>query len=120
MIPPWVSWMPSWLGFPAEAPDMRADEIHQEDAAEQMAAGEDRNFEFAGRSLPPDEQTLEIAFLHRVDVQMHLGEGACEHEQETGRETVDRQLQRADKIEDASDHLDYPWGNWTDWRNFRK
>ena len=89
---------------PAETFRVRRDQIDEQDCADEMSAGKNRNLETATFRRPPDEQTLEIALLRFVNAEMHLRDCAGEDEDHGRGQTNDRQLQRRDKIDNLAQH----------------
>ena len=90
---------------PAETFHMSGDQIDEQDAADQMTAGKNRDAESASFRRPPDKQALEIALLRFVNPEMHLGERPGEDQRHRRGQTGDRQLQRGKEINESVQHL---------------
>ena len=90
---------------PTETLRVRGDQIDQQDRADEMSAGKNRNLETAAFRRPPDKQALKVTLLRFVNTEMNLRERAGEDEHHRRGEADDRQLQRRDKIDKFAQHL---------------
>ncbi len=85
---------------PAEPPDVGRNEVEQQDPADEMAAGKNRNPEpVAANRRPPHEKALEVLHLDDLNPQFHLCQGPGKYQNHCCREADDRQLHGADRFE---------------------
>ena len=81
-----------------EAVDVRAEEIGQQQAADEVAAREDGQGVVGVLHMPEHGEAPEIFGLHGPDPEVHLVEGGHEHEDERQDEQRHRELERDEEL----------------------
>ena len=92
------------LPRPTKTPNVRRDEIHEQDCADQMAAGKNWDLEAVSFRRPPDQHALEIALLRFPDSEMHLRDRAGKNQDHRRTETNNRKLQRSNQVDEFFQH----------------
>src|SRR3954468_18964516 len=82
---------------PAKTSGVRGNKVDQKYCANEMAAGEDRNFPAWIIRRPPNEKALEIALLRLVNSEVNLGDCAGENQNHGCSQTPDGQFEGGDK-----------------------
>src|SRR6266702_4773481 len=87
----------NFLARPNKAFEMGGDEIDQQHAADQVAAGKNRDFPGCRFRPPINEEAAEELVLRLEQAQLDLGERAPENQYQAKAETDDRQAQRGEE-----------------------
>ena len=77
---------------------VRGDEVDEEQAADEVAAGENRDGDLRAGQAPHHEEAAEIFFLHRPDAEVDLVERGDEHQDEGEQQQDDRELERHEEV----------------------
>jgi hypothetical protein len=76
-----------------------------QDGADEIAGGEDGNMEAGPGWRPIDEKAAKEFVLGLVEAEMHLGDGAPEHNHATQHQAGDRQLERGKELVKVFEHF---------------
>src|SRR6188474_1900431 len=99
---------------------MRSDQVDEQQAADEIAAGEHRYRDGGARELLQYEERVEEFLLHAPDAELHLRE--CRPEDQNDREGKqdDRQLERDEEVAELADQRAHGAGSFTLRRKLRK
>ena len=85
--------------------EMRDEQVDEQHGADEVTAGEDGNVKTRAIRGPINEKAAEEFVLGLVEAEMHLGDGAPEHNHAAEHEAGDRQLERRETIEQGFEHF---------------
>ena len=83
-----------FFGRELKPADVGADEVDQQQRAEQIAAGEQQRNLMAEKTRSHHQPSLEVMGLRAVQPLIRLGDGADEHEDDSERQQHDHEPQR--------------------------